>query len=266
MLYKSELRDKRRGWIKDKRDERDFLVSAKPPKEIPDTANLKSIIPPLRNQWYQSACTGHGIGGIITGKAIQKDVYTEWVSPNWIYYGGRLLGGYAQLDCGASPRLCLDFLIKYGVLLESQWPYKQEFEAIAPTDANYIEALKRPLLTYTRVVDGVDGLCSAIADNELVAIGSPWPDEWMETDKDGRLTVLNDGVNTDSGHEYYVFGYDRNIEYFNGVNSWGEKWGKQGKMLIPFQAINWFKKNGGYDAHIVDINWVKAEAMGLVAA
>lgn len=249
------------GWIKDKRDENDLLKRAKPAKEIPNIASNKDILPSIRNQLYQSSCTGHGLGGIVAGKAIQKDYYTEWVSPNWIYYGGRLLGGYPDQDCGTEPRLCLDFMFKHGILLESQWPYKPKFEPIAPTDSNYAEAKKRPLFSYTRVVDGIDGICSALADGELVAMGSPWPDRWMDTDSKGRLAKPRCWDRPSGGHEYYLFGYNRNAEYFEGVNSWGEEWGDNGKMLLPFSAIPWFKKNLGYDAHIVDINWIKSEVI-----
>ncbi len=114
-------------------------------------------------------------------------------------------------------------------------------------------------MSYTRLVDGIDGILSALADNNLVAIGSPWYSKWDDTDNEGRLRKIYCWNGIDGGHEYILYGYNQNIEYLEGMNSWGKEWGKNGKMLIPFQAIPIFKRHGGYDAHIINIEWRQNE-------
>ena len=256
------------GWRKDKRDENDYLLRATTRKAIPDIVNLSSILPAVRDQGNQGSCVGHGIGGIITGKAIQLGVFEEWFSPRWIYYLGRLLGGYVDEDNGTEPRLALEGLVKYGCLLESAWQYKSDFDASPPPDAAYAEALKRPLLSYSRVVDGFDGICSALAGDNLVAIGSPWPDKWNNIGADGELPRLLCWDEASGGHETFLYGYNRATKIIDGQNSWNTWWGDNGHYHMPASALNWFKKKGGYDAHIVQVNWTKLQALmrGCIAA
>lgn len=247
--------DRNYGYIKDRRDERDYLFQTRKAVELPDVVGLSEYLPPVRNQGQQGSCVGHGIGGIITGKAIQLGVFEEWESPRWIYYGGRYIGGYVNQDCGTEPRLALEWCLQNGCLPESLWRYEEQFNPMAPEESLFIEAKKRPLLSYTRLVDGIDGILSALADNNLVAIGSPWYSKWDDTDNEGRLRKIYCWNGIDGGHEYILYGYNQNIEYLEGMNSWGKEWGKNGKMLIPFQAIPIFKRHGGYDAHIINIEW-----------
>ena len=246
------------GWIKDKRNEQDYLLTAKKPVEIKEKSNLEYALPYIRDQGNQGACVGFGIGGILTGRAIQKNVYTEWASPRWIYYGGRCLGGYVNQDCGTEPRLALEWLIKFGCLLESAWRYQERFDPIPPPNKLFSEAKKRPLFSYSRVVDSPDGnsvdaICTALSEDKLVAIGSPWFNKWMATDGTLKKPYCWDSIG--GGHETFLYGHDYSTEYFNGVNSWGTDWGDKGRFLMPFSAIKMFKKRGGYDAHVLEINW-----------
>ncbi len=249
------------GHIKDRRDERDYLLRAVKPKLIPDIVDLSLILPSVRDQGNQGSCVGHGIGGILTGKAIQIKTFTEWFSPRWIYYLGRFMGGYVNEDCGCEPRLALDGLLKSGCALESAWPYESDFDPSPPPDAAYRAAFGWPLLSYVRVVDGVDGLCTALADGNLVAIGSPWFTKWLPSPKDGKLPSIKCWDSVSGGHETLLYGYDKKAKYLKGLNSWGEDWGNDGKFLMPFSAITQFKKHGGYDSHIVRVNWTKLEKL-----
>jgi len=256
-LHKRDLIDKKLGWVKDKYDPKDYLLTKKKPIDIKEKSDLSAFLPFVRNQGNQGSCVGHGIGGILTGKTIQKEIYTEWLSPRWIYYGGRKLGGYVHEHCGTEPRLALDWLLKWGCLLESQWQYEERFNPIDPEDNQFKQALEKPLFSYSRVVDGIDGICTALSGNNLVAIGSPWYDKWSYPDDNGKLKKPRCYDTIGGGHETFLYGHDYKTEYFNLQNSWGEDWGNDGLCLLPFSAIPQFKKHGGYDAHIVDINWVK---------
>jgi len=48
-----------------------------------------------------------------------------------------------------------------------------------------------------------------------------------------------------------LYGYDRTAGVFLGVNSWGTGWGKEGHYIMPFESIEAFKNNGGYDGHYI---------------
>jgi hypothetical protein len=237
------------GWIKDSRDERDYLFKALPPVKIAEISNLSHLLPVVRNQYAQSACTGFGLGANITGMRKKP----EWVSPRWIYYGGRLYGGYPEQDCGTEPRLCLNFIVSNGYLMESDWGYGSTFSTEPPSVTLYDKAKLNLIISYTRVVDGVDGICSALSEGKLVSIGSPWYEKWYYADVFGRLSRPNCMSKVVGGHEYLIYGHNLSTEYFAIMNSWGDTWAIEGKASLPFKAIDRFKKIGGYDAHTIEV-------------
>ena len=285
----------RTGWCKDKVDERDRIhVTA---KVVPDVVDLSANLPDVRDQGNLGSCTGFGIGGNLTGTAIQSGVYAtmnvkearalrakieseelsadgavnfnqeneytaavtpEWFSPKWIYNGGRLLEGSLDEDSGCEPRDNLEFVRKYGCLLEHFAPYVDKLDTTDPTKwSSAPEALKWPIVSYTRLVDGVDGVCSGLASGSFVSIGSPWYESWMDTDGEGTLEERYDWVA--GGHETFLYGYDKTTGFFMGQNSWGSSWGLGGRYKMPFSAINAFKQDGGYDAHLVTVDWSGVE-------
>ena len=257
----------RYGWIKDPWREQDKLLGAKPKGAIPTTANLSAYIPAVWNQGNQGSCTGHGIGGIITGKAIQLGLAPQAktdpgvrFSPRWLYYLGRLAEGTVEEDAGANPGDIFDSIVTMGCAHELDWPYPvypSDFDPkTAVPESNIVNAALAHLVpTSIRIVDGVDGICAALAAGNLVAIGAPWYTKWESTDAAGHLAKVNCLSSVAGGHETYLYGYDYTTKYLMGSNSWGTDWGNNGRYLMPFGAIDCFKKKGGYDAHIVQVTW-----------
>jgi C1A family cysteine protease len=245
------------GWNKDKRDDRDRL-RGKALYGLPSVVDLSMLLPSVRDQGNLGSCTGFGIGGNLTGCAIQQDAYTEWFSPTWIYNGARLLEGTLLYDDGAYPRDCLEFIREYGCLLEHFRPYTDKLDKSDPTQWPVApEALKWPIVSYTRCVDGIDGIKSALAAGHLVSIGSPWYSSWMYPDANGNCPDSYDFVA--GGHEYLCYGYDSGRKILLCQNSWGKSWGNGGRFTIPFSAIDEFKFDGGYDAHYVNVDWGDVE-------
>lgn len=244
------------GWKKDKRDERDFLFPVQAYK-VPDFFVIGNLAK-VRDQGNVGSCVGFGIGGALTTLAKLLNVYEDWFSPTWIYNGARLLNGDLKYDVGAYPRLAFKFLKDHGCLLEDFRPYKHVFDPTDPLSWGVEkEAAKWPLFEYTRVVDGVEGLCQALALGQPVALGSPWFYSWMDIGSDGMLPERYDSIA--GGHATYLYGFDRVKKVFFGQNSWGEEWGDRGRFQMPFSAIDAFKQNGGYDAYIVKVTWTSEE-------
>lgn len=244
------------GWKKDKWDERDYLHTAKPKiGEVPDFfVQDSNVLPSVRDQGRLGSCTGFGIGGNLTGTAKKLKCYEGWFSPTWIYNGGRWIAGDLMYDTGAYPRDCFKFIHEFGCLLEDFYLYKDVLDTTCPLDWNCAsEAKKWPVLEYYRVVDGVDGLCSALAEGNFVSLGSPWYSSWLDVNPDGRLP--EDYRLVVGGHATFLYGYDKKAGVFFGQNSWGTDWGCYGRFKLPFSAIDAFKKSWGYDAHYVKVNW-----------
>lgn len=245
------------GWKKDVRDERDFYSATCPVRTLPDKVDLSAILPVVRDQGQVGSCVGFGVGGNLSGLAIEQKLDIGWFSPTWIYNGARQLEGNLYEDTGCQPRDALEFLIKNGALLEKFLPYNPlKLDTTLPTNQQRTEAAKYPVLSYERVVDGIAGVCSALAAGKLVSIGSPWYAQWMSTDIYGKLAKPSCCSPVAGGHETLLYGYDRPTEYLQGQNSWSTDWGKDGRFWMPFSAISMFKNKGGYDAHIINVTWV----------
>lgn len=248
------------GWRKDAYDSRDYLHKMKV-AIIPGVMTLEEYLPDVRNQGNVGSCVGFGIGGNITARAKQRGNYTQWFSPTWIYNGARYIEGTLSEDVGCYPRDALDWLLEKGCLLESLWPYNPlMLDRKAPPSSLEPEAAKTPLIAYYRVVDSVDGLCSAIADGFCVSIGTPWFKKWMNPmptwrcgwrNVPGILPEVTVSDETVGGHETFLYGYDMKQQVFYGQNSWGITWGAGGRYIMPFSAIEVFKDLGGYDAHYI---------------
>ena len=99
------------------------------------------------------------------------------------------------------------------------------------------------------------GIASALADGNLVSIGTPWYSKWMNPGRDGALPPISVNDRPDGGHETVLYGYDLAREVFFGMNSWGNEWGANGRFLMPFQAFSVFTSHGGYDAHVIEVEW-----------
>ena len=240
------------GWKKDLRDERDYYHPTVKVTLLPQDIDLSRFLPPVRSQGLIGSCTGHGIGANITGTYRQKLGDPEWESPTWIYNLGRMKQGWLASDTGAYPRDCLDQLLEYGLLKERHWPYDgSRLDATVPSQERKTAALKWADFAYYRCVDGVDGICSALAAGHLVSIGSPWFEKWIQIVGQAALPEVSETDKTLGGHETCLYGYDRERQIFYGMNSWGADWGDKGFFTMPFSAIDVFKKLWGYDAHYV---------------
>lgn len=244
------------GWRKDQYDKRDWLHKTKPLAALPERILLDEYIYDVRNQGNVSSCVGFSFAGVLNTWAKKLKVYKEWFSPTWIYNGARYIEGTLLFDVGCYPRNAAKWLKDKGGLLERYWPYDPyKLDTTAPPSRLEKYAKQYPIISYYRCVDGVDGLCSAISDGFCVSIGTPWFEKWFYPGPDGRLPDVNITDSIAGGHATVLYGYDRVQGYFYGINSWGVEWGNQGKFMMPFSAIDLFKRFGGYDAYYILVDW-----------
>jgi hypothetical protein len=200
------------------------------------------------------SCVGFGIGGNITSLAKRTGTYTEWFSPEWIYNGARFIEGDLSDDAGCMPVDAFQWLLKNGCLLEHFWPY-DGFEAKAPPSSDEPMAAQWPILSNVVVDGGATGICSALAAGNMVSIGTPWFDKWMEPGPTGVLANVTADDVVDGGHETLAYGYDLTHNVFFIQNSWGKEWAKDGLCIMPMNALKVFKQLGGYDANYPTVNW-----------
>ena len=236
------------GWFKDKYNPQAVYHCPKAVK-LPAVVDLSQYCPPVRDQGQVGACTGFGIGGMAYTVAKQGGFAPdEWYSPNWLYNGARYLEGTLTSDAGAAPEDVFRWAIMSGLLVEHFWPYTGKLDKSPPSSLRESEATKYLNIQAIRVDNDVEGLLSALFENHCIALGSPWSQRWEEAPSTGLLPDPNGSIVV-GGHETFYHGYDNPNTIFDGQNSWGLSFGDKGHYKMPFSAIQWFKDNGGYDAH-----------------
>lgn len=245
------------GWQKDRFSAKDYLHARKFVK-LPDIVKHTGWLTPIRNQGSVGSCVGHGIGMNLNSVKVQLGIFEEWCSPTYIYNGARYIEGTLPFDLGCYARDALDWTLDYGILLEHYWPYDPTgVDRHAPSSERIKQADRYIGFQYWRCVDGIEGICDALASGNLVSIGSPWFQEWRETDPCGRLAVPTASSTVIGGHETCLYGYDLTEGVFYGVNSWGTNWGSVGHYIMPFESMDIFKSRGGYDAHYLTFSGSK---------
>jgi hypothetical protein len=269
LLFNKRVSEELLGWHKDPYNPTArYHKMAVAPTLIPDVGptDMVKFTPPVRFQ-EASDCTGFGIGGKLTATVNRLGLTlsggVQYFSPTDIYNGARFIEGDLQYDDGAYPDDCYQWLMEKGCLPEGYWKYIG-FEKRSRPSALDVEAAKYPLLNVFRVVNGVDGICSAIAEGNYVSNGSPWPQIWMSS-KDGVLATPKLSDKLAGGHEYYIYNFNRIGRVFYCINSWGtDRWSYSGRLLpkghftISFASFDYFKYQGGYDAHYAKVVWSSA--------
>ena len=250
------------GWKKDKFDHRDFLHPTVKVAKLPTSVDMTKWAADVMNQMHQGACVGFGVGGKMTSTAKKLGITipgkVPWWSPSWIYNGARSIEGTLTQDAGAYPRDAYDWLVKMGILAWDLWPFKDALDKRFPPSKFNAEAKKHPVIKYYRIVDGANGIMSALAAGNFVSIGQPWFSAWMDVGSDGKLPKVTAKSEVAGGHETFWLGYDNKAKEILGQNSWGTTdWGNKGRYRMPFSALDAFKANGGYDCHYGQVNWKK---------
>lgn len=245
------------GWKKDRYDHRDFeFHRGRRAPVYPDRHTLINWMPTVRDQGMIGSCVGFGIGANLTALANRFKVDPEWFSPTWIYNGARFIEGTLNYDEGCEPRNALKWIADRGSLKEHYWPYDPaRLDRTSPPSKFDGPAREWPIVVYTRITNGIDGICAAIAAGYPVSIGNPWYDVWMDTDHAGNLMPITSQYTPNGGHETIIYGYDKPAGVFLCQNSWGVGWGDAGRFRMPMSALAVFNEHGGYDAHTIDVEW-----------
>lgn len=235
------------GWLKDTYDPNDYLHTMRV-TPIPNEWSNLDLLTPVRDQGHISSCYGQTMANTVDGRKQLLGIFAERSSATWFYNGARYLEGTLAFDIGVHARSVLEWWRMHGTLLEQYWPYDMvNFDSAAPSSLRQKQADIFANSAYFRVVDGIDGLCDVLSSRHLVAFGSPWFEEWRPSPPCGILPVPTMSSLLVGGHGTVYHSYSKARGFFYCMNSW-DGWGDNGQFSMPFEAIDIFKRRGGYDA------------------
>lgn len=178
-------------------------------------------------------------------------------APAFLYYEERvnILGEKISADDGANMVNIDQALTKYGVCLETSYPYPASDVSKAyktpPTAAAISQALNYEISAYTLINTGdTAAVKNCIRNNVAVMFGFNVYDNSKYTIFEGLSTTsytyspltasgaLVKGVSLLGGHANTIVGYNDTLQAFWVENSWNTTWGKAGYYYLPYSVFS----------------------------
>ena len=197
---------------------------------IPDTLDLRSDLPPVRDQGVQSSCVAMA-GAAMKEWQEKHDIgYNLYFSPQFIYnsrtnYPSEGMYLPDLMDILTNKGVCQEYMLPYGSIANPSKITKEMLQ----------DAYNFKIKSYAEIPYGSDisKVKTALADNGPCVISFPvyntGPDFWNRKYGDQYL----------GGHAVLIVGYTRNA--FIIRNSWGTGWNDGGYTLYPFEEYNVMK-------------------------
>jgi C1A family cysteine protease len=210
-------------------DKRDFSIEGLfKSYALPEAWDLRPTSP-IRDQGNEGACTG------FAGSALQDHLWRAHkliFSPEDLYWNERLLEGTTDQDSGAMIKDCMRALLKFGICLEVDDPYKAGTFMRAPTNKAVSDAMAFRIKSYHRLHTFAE-FKTAIYAGSPVDIGFTVYESFEsdEVAKTGIVPMPKRGEEKLGGHSVLGIGYKPGYGIFK--NSWGTGWGDHGYFYLP---------------------------------
>lgn len=229
-------------------DVRDYKIAHVSTQEFPEEFVLDSVT--VKNQGSVGSCVAHACSSIVEYHN-QKQQNDKTVFSTEFIYGYRPLGYY--VGEGMYIRQALKTLQKCGDVPLEDLKGNNECDVAMKNVNDNIAELKQKayphrVSSYIRL-DSIDDVKSALMKYGYVVVSMPWHADYKL--KNGVYTYTDDTI---LGHHAVVI-YGWNKDGWLVHNSWSEKWGRNGKFIIPFDFS--FNEMWGVTDNIVDGDIVK---------
>lgn len=223
------------GCLKDKPDNRDYIFAPTCATNIKYPAFFQLEKTVVKNQGVINSCVAHVISTI---KEIQEYYETKKklvFSVGWMY--GYRVGSQFK-GSGMYPREALNNLIKYGDVLQSDFPENLEYKDIQKLinkrkNTCLSKAKKYKCQSYARVTNPKDVKTCLYVNHSPVMVVADIYDSFYKTGKNGIVKNSKIGNNNGS-HAMTIVGWKKigNGEYWIVQNSWGTSFADKGYCYI----------------------------------
>ncbi len=212
-------------------------------------ASLRANAPRRLNQGSQGSCVGWA--SAYAARTILESVATG-APPNSIAYSPSFLYNQIGLqNCqGAYTGEALQHMTQKGLVAFSKFAYNENDCSRKPDNQLLREAMEHRIRGYNRLTrsgKNYDVDLEAVKQNiaqgapVIIAMKVPYSFQdmmgkkvWQPSRSDAR------GIDNLGGHAMCLIGYDDDKQLFEIMNSWGEDWGDQGFVFVPYDAFKTF--------------------------
>lgn len=234
------------GWRKDRPDHRDLKYTIEAPEAamprgpISPHSDLRQFCSPINDQGELGSCTANSSteGMEFLYRKLGKPVVM--LSRLFDYYATRVWVEQTSPsdDSGAQIRDVMKALAKYGVCLETTWPYEVAMFSTEPPANAKAEALNHQILKYYKATT-LDSIRMCLSGGYPLVGGFSVPEN-MESDECAKTGIINFPSPTEQivgGHAVLFVGHDDSKKLLMFQNSWGEGWGDKGFGYLPYQFV-----------------------------
>lgn len=196
-------------------------------ESFPKEFELKTIR--IKDQQAVGSCVAHALSSIIEYYNYTQNNDDTEMSTGYIY-GNRSTSKHK--GAGMVMRDALEAVMQYGDVPRANFPYNIEVPyAIKLFEMGVVslfgDGYPHRISQYYRV-DSENAIKATLKSENPVLIAMEWYSD-MEV-VDGVLTTSHIGY--DGGHCMFIYGWDE--RGWKVQNSWGESWGVNGTMIVPY--------------------------------
>ncbi|MFH1868129.1 MAG: C1 family peptidase [Candidatus Omnitrophota bacterium] len=223
------------GCIKDKFDDRDFLMRAYlPVVRLPKKIDYTPKLSPVRDQGQEGTCVGFAAAsGMKEYQELLDYSKLVMLSPRFVYSECKKIDNMPEEE-GTTIRAAMKVLEVKGICQEKFWPYIPLQKTRARKGA-VSDAKKFRILTYARILD-LNELRLTLANKGPCVIGVEVFEGMMRT-KAGLVPMPKKNEAALGGHAICPVGYDDKKGLIKFKNSWSVEWGKRGYGFLPYAYI-----------------------------
>ncbi|HEX3161142.1 MAG TPA: C1 family peptidase [Pseudolabrys sp.] len=232
---------RRYGWRPELPSFKRRKFSIRPPVTV-DHVDRMGLSMPIDDQLQTSSCTGNSAGWLT-----QYVTKSPPLSRFMAYYDGRIPEGATGSDEGATIGDVVAGIFKYGLCVETIWPFNPAAVDTKPNLAAYaFGRLLKPKLKSCTAIGDLNTIKHELAAGSPVVFGFSVPD-WFEgtgtgsIEQTGWCPLPSEYDQIIGGHAVVAVGFDdRPAKPFVWVrNSWGTGWGYQGSGYFQMDQA-WF--------------------------
>lgn len=232
------------NWKRAPYDSRDFksVRHLAAPVSLPTEFELDKQIP-IYDQGNLGSCTANSACACFRYEVAQLTGNFDFdPSRLFQYYNSRALQGWENEDSGAYIRDAFKAMNKWGLAVESLWPYKvNDFAKKPPIDV-YLNGEKNITVKYAAVNQNLDKIKQTLVSGAAVSFGFNVYDSFFGSWSNGTgiMPLPKKNESLQGGHAVTIIGYSDAKKCFLIQNSWGTGWGQpNGKFWMPYSfALN----------------------------